>query len=142
VALETLSRGSAFDLWLDVYRFFSSQTENFTCTRDINFGNFKNASPPSPVQMRHLSCRSIIWGNRICPVGASTSEIGFVPLHRWTEARRVKQTIPGITRKRTAYLKKSSVFWDAKTYRLVEGYRRFGGVYCLHLQGRGVSSRR
>jgi ABC-type amino acid transport system permease subunit len=27
------------------------------------------------------------------------------------------------------------VFWVAMPYGLVHGYQRFGGTYCLHLQG-------
>jgi hypothetical protein len=33
----------------------------------------------------------------------------------------------------------TTVFWDVMPCSLVKVYRLFGGAYCLHLQGRGVS---
>jgi hypothetical protein len=39
-------------------------------------------------------------------------------------------------------LLKSSVFWDTNPWSPVIFNRRFGGTYCLHLQGRGVGQAR
>jgi hypothetical protein len=33
---------------------------------------------------------------------------------------------------------KNAIFWDVTFYSLVGVYQRFGGIYCLHLQGRRI----
>jgi hypothetical protein len=35
---------------------------------------------------------------------------------------------------------KTSIFWDATPCSPLKFNRRFGGIYCLHLQGRRISS--
>jgi hypothetical protein len=38
--------------------------------------------------------------------------------------------------------RKNNTFWDVTSLSLVEDRPRFGGTYCLHLQGRRVSNNR
>jgi hypothetical protein len=39
----------------------------------------------------------------------------------------------------TAVIMKSTIFWDITPCSLLRVNRRFGGTYCLHLQGRRIS---
>jgi hypothetical protein len=48
----------------------------------------------------------------------------------------IKPLCPGIAFKHNL---KRTLFWDVTRCSPAEVRRRFGGIYCLHLQGRGVS---
>jgi hypothetical protein len=45
-----------------------------------------------------------------------------------------------VSRRCLSMTMKSIIFWDVTPLSLVEVYQRYGGTYCLHLQGRRVCS--